>query len=207
MITKTVLGILLLISGHFVGSSIRDGYSFGQVVPPKKDLADVSQILGQWSGRDLPADDRLRDTLCARAGIDRTYRDDEGNEVLVHAVWTDDYLRIHFPEQCYRESGWDLLDSSPLEVQSPSGKTFPAKTLRFARDGREIQVLYWFELGEHYFLDRWQHRSVRRGVCWGRKDWPPLMKYMLESPSPSIKSGQEHLRDVAGRLHDASHAE
>lgn len=206
MIFKAILGLVILLAGHFAVDAIRAGYSFGKVIAPDRDISSTSMSLDGWSGRDLPTDERLRLVLCAKAGIDRSYLDSAGNQVLVHAVWTDDYLRIHFPEQCYRESGWELTSSKVVDIRTPSGKTLPTKILQFNRGGQAIQVLFWFELGDEFFLDRWQHRAVRRSVCWGKKNWPPLMKFMLETTDTAPQACEARLVDLAGKLHDECHS-
>lgn len=197
MIYKSIAVVVLLILGNVAVAHIRDGYEMGSVVPPSTSLADTALQIGSWSGADLPADPRLREILRAKAGIDRVYRDDEGQQVLVHAVWTDDYLRIHFPQQCYREAGWELTETEDCEIERSDGSLFDAKILSFSRDGRRIKVLYWFQLGEHVFLDRIQHRLLRRKVCWGQKEWPPLMKFMIETPDTGLGRGRQTLKDFS----------
>lgn len=200
MFYKSITVAALLLVGDVAVSYIRDGYEKGSVVPPKHELSDVSLQLGDWRGKELPSDSRLREILCAQAGIDRVYQNGEGQEVLVHAVWTDDYLRLHFPQQCYRESGWELTGSKDIEIGGETRDRFTAKILSFVQDGRKIQVLYWFQLGEHVFLDRVQHRLLRRKVCWGQKEWPPLMKFMLETSDLGLGRGDEALLQVASEL-------
>ncbi|TWU41306.1 hypothetical protein Q31b_27450 [Novipirellula aureliae] len=202
MTKRAILTIALLILGNVAIGHIRSGYSKGQVVPPEKELGQTSLQLGNWVGKELPADDRIRDVLRAQDGIDRVYLNESGENVLVHAVWTDDYIRLHFPQQCYREAGWELRDSEDVLIQCASGAEFNAKVLRFSQAGRNIQVLYWFQLGENIFLDRVQHRLLRRKVCWGQTHWPPLMKFMLETSDTGLGRSEAFLSDLAGRLHD-----
>ncbi|MCD0459867.1 exosortase C-terminal domain/associated protein EpsI [Roseiconus lacunae] len=200
IVSKSVFVLVLLVASNFAVAYIREGYEMGSVVPPKKDLAEMPLTLGSWSGTNLPADPRLREILCAKSGVDRVYRNEEATDVLVHAVWTDDYLRLHFPQQCYRESGWELIDTNDIQIERSPEKSFPAKILTFKQDGRQIQVLYWFQLGEHVFLDRVQHRLLRRKVCWGKTEWPPLMKFMLETEDTGLERSESSLIEVASLL-------
>ncbi|MEO1525486.1 MAG: exosortase C-terminal domain/associated protein EpsI [Planctomycetota bacterium] len=200
MIGKTVTVLVLLVIGNVAVSHIRNGYEMGRVVPPRWSLNELETTLADWRGSDLPADPRLREILQAKEGVDRVYRSESGNEVLLHAVWTDDYLRLHFPQQCYRESGWELTKTQDREIQCENGTAFPCKVLSFSQGDRRIQVLYWFQLGEHVFLDRVQHRLLRRKVCWGQKEWPPLMKFMLETSDKGLGRGEEALIDFASKV-------
>jgi hypothetical protein len=204
MLFRSFTVALVLIAGSFVVSYIRDGYSFGSVVPPARELSSTKLNLAGWKGTELPEDPRIREVLRARSGIDRVYQNKNGESVLVHAVWTDDYLRLHFPQQCYRESGWNDDGVSDVLVSTTGDTQFPAKILGFNQDGRRIKVLYWFQLGDHVFLDRVQHRWLRRKVCWGKKEWPPLMKFMLETPDRG--DADERLLKLAGQLHDDIHS-
>lgn len=204
MFKRCLILACVLVIGHFVVDYVEDGYSFGSVVPPANDFSEIPPILGPWRGVDGESDPRLLEFLQARSGIDRTYDDvAAGRQVGVHAVWTDDYIKIHFPEQCYRETGWALTASKSISVTREDGETFPAKLLSFSQEGKTKFVLYWFQLGDDYFFDRWKHRALRRQVCWGKKEWPPLMKFMLESSTPDEASSRAGLEDIAGRLHMA----
>jgi EpsI family protein len=205
MIYKTFVIVALIFAGDFVVGHIRDGYSMGSVIPPEKELREASLQLGGWQGRDLPADARIREILRARSGIDRVYQNEDGEQVLVHAVWTDDYLKLHFPQQCYRLSGWAEESIEEVALKPTASVTVPAKLLTFEQDGRMIRVLYWFQFGEHVFLDRVQHRLLRRKVCWGQTEWPPLMKFMLETSDDGSGTADQRLIDVAERLYREIH--
>lgn len=201
MLAKTVGCIALVLTGHFAVKYIKDGYSFGRVIPPETQLEDIPLHLGEWRGTELAADEQLREILQAKSGIDRVYRRHDGSEIFIHAVWTDDYIRVHYPAHCYRHTGWTLVKSQPIDVETPSGHEIPCRIDQFERDGKKIEVLYWFQMGDEFFLDRFGHRSVRRKVCWGKTEWPPLMKFMLERPVLGF-SGHEELSDLAGRVFD-----
>jgi len=202
MYWKTLTLVVVLLAGNSLVDYVRRGYSLGQVIPPERELSETSLRIGNWEGRDLPADPRIRKILRARSGVDRVYRNPRGDEALVHAVWTDDYLQLHFPQQCYREAGWELQSEEDLEVSTGKSVTFPVKVLRFTQGKKSIRVLYWFQLGEDVFLDRIQHRFLRRKVCWGKTEWPPLMKFMLETPESGLGRSNEVLTDLAARLHE-----
>ena len=199
VIYKALLAFAILLAGSYAASSIRDGYSFGSVAPPERELSEVALSLAGWQGEELPENERLREILSAKSGIDRVYRNGDGGVIAVHAVWTDDYVKLHFPQQCYRESGWNEQGSSDVTVKSSNGTEIPAKILNFVQDGRKSCVLYWFQLGEHVFLDRVEHRLIRRKALWGKKEWPPLMKFMLDTPAGP--EAEQRLLDLAGAIH------
>lgn len=215
-----VLAVVLAI-GQLTVLYIKRGYTIGEVTPPARDLASLPLQLGNWTGVDVPLDERLQQYLQARVGIDRVYTNHVGEQVAAHVVWTDDYIKVHFPEQCYRESGWEHIDTKSLQVETESelqastgdapveqsevqledasGREFPAKLLVFERDGRRTQVLYWFQMGDEFFFDRLRHRTLRRKVCWGNSEWPPLVKVMLESQTGG-RRGENQLKDIATHI-------
>ncbi|QDV65116.1 hypothetical protein Mal65_42860 [Crateriforma conspicua] len=201
MVSRAVIVCLVLVCGHFVVEYVKDGYSFGKVVPPTTDLKDSPLTFAGWQGEDLPEDPRLREILCAKSGIDRLYRKRDGSRVLIHGVWTDDYLKLHFPQQCYRESGWEQVDSIDVKLNPKDFDNFTGRIITFAQGDRKIQVLYWFQLGPYTFLDRFQHRMLRRQVCWGQKEWPPLMKFMLETPYDPVRRSGESLVEFAEQFY------
>jgi EpsI family protein len=169
----------------------------GSVEPPGWDLEQLPVKFEAWTGQDVPADARLLEQLQARAEVDRQYRNPDGDQVHVHAVWTDDYVRVHFPQQCYRESGWQQTASKDVSIPVTSTAVLPGRLLTFQRDAGRVQVLYWFQLGDQFFLDRWGHRSARRHACWGTKQWPPLVKVMLETQVTGADEGETRLREIA----------
>ncbi len=219
MLLRAMILMLVLAAGQFTVDHIKRGYTLGQVVPPSRDLDQMPMELGSWSGKDVPTDERIQQYLQAKAGINRLYRNAIGEEVSAHVVWTDDYIKVHFPEQCYKEAGWRQTASKSLDIETnedsaaalgtetasedllieAEGQTFPAKLLTFERDGRQTMVLYWFQMGDRFFFDRVRHRMLRREVCWGNREWPPLVKVMLESPRMGKRS-ENQLQEVAKQI-------
>jgi hypothetical protein len=203
--SRPLLIVVILASGQLATLWIQRGYSVGQVVPPAVDIAGLPHQLAAWTGQELPPDPRLQRFLQARSGVYRCYRHPTGREVLTHVVWTDDYIRINYPEQSYGESGWTKTDSESVEIKTAGEVYFPAVLLTFQREFEQIQVLYWFELGDEFFFDRVAHRALRRRVCWGQRQWPPLIKVMLQTPNSFADAGQQSLRDVAGHIYTWMH--
>ena len=167
---------MALVIGQLAVLYVQRGYTIGSVVAPDRDIRQIPMRMGPWLGEELTENARLQEFLQARSGIDRLYRNATGDTVLAHVVWTDDYVRIHYPEQCYRESGWEETASERIEITLSNQTTFPAQLLTFKRDGETKRVLYWFQMGDEFFFDRVRHRVLRRQVCWGKKEWPPLVK-------------------------------
>ena len=97
--------------------------------------------------------------------------------------------------------GWEDRGSRDVIVTSTTGERFDAKIVGFSRDGQDVRVLYWFQLGDRVFLDRIQHRLARREKLWGEKEWPPLMKFMLETSDDGTGTADESLIDMARQIY------
>jgi EpsI family protein len=179
---------------------IQHGYMMGAIEPPKCSPRDLPVQLGEWKGEDTTTDPRLTGALQALASVDRIYRDRAGNAVYMHFVWTDDYIRIHLPQQCYREAGWKQTDESGISIPVRGDLTIPARLLTFERDEERIRLLYWFQLGDRFFFDRRGQRLARQQLCWGRTTWPPLVKVMLQTSDADPAQAEARLRDVARLL-------
>jgi len=197
------LAIRLFVAAGFLGAIqgavlwIQHGYTMGAIEPPSRSPSDLPVQLGDWNGEDTVADPRLTGYLQALASVDRIYRDRSGNAVYTHYVWTDDYIRIHFPHQCYREAGWSQTAEARISIPIQDDLAIPARLLTFERDDERIRVLYWFQMGNRFFGDRWEHRRARQQLCWGRTTWPPLVKVMLQTSGSDPAQAESRLRDVA----------
>src|SRR5574340_231612 len=195
MAIRIAVTAALLLAIHAGASWISHGYTLTDIEPPKGDLKQLPIDLGPWHGENVEADPRITGFLQALAEVDRKYRDPAGNEVFVHAVWTDDYVRLHFPEQCYVESGWTQRATQQLTIPVADGRSIEARIVSFDRDEQPLQVLYWFQMGDRFIQDRWQHRAARQELCWGQKTWPPLVKVMLQTSAPDPQQGQARLEE------------
>lgn len=197
MMFRFATAILLLLAGWGVSAWIRAGYSMEEIIPPPRNLHALPQQTDGWSSEDIQPDPRITGFLEAIASVDRRYRRATGEQVLLHAVWTSDYVKVHFPEQCYRENGWSQTDSREIAIPLGEDASFPARLLTFERDRQRVHVLYWFQLGDRVFLGRAEHRLLRRELCWGRKQWPPLVKVMLHTSIANPETARKQLTEFA----------
>jgi EpsI family protein len=190
-----IIGTLLV--GWGLSEWIRSGYTRDSIVPPARTPATLPISFLGYTGKDIDPDPKLLGFLQAESQIDRTYRRPTGEEVTLHAIWTSDYIKLHFPEQCYRESGWTETNRQKVSLPIPGHEPVPANLLTFEQGGQRIQVLYWLQLGDRIILSRTEHRLALRSECWGKKEWPPLVKVMLTSPAANPVTAQERLEKMA----------
>lgn len=200
ILLRVVVAVLLLGATQVGYLWIEQGYTMGEIVPLKRDLTELPYRIGPWTGEDTTVDPELTGFLQARVEIDRAYRKANTNgrdDVILHSVWTEDYVRIHFPEQCYTQNGWNPVGKTEEVSFDVDGHTFSANLVTFEREGKRIQVLYWFQLGDRIFLSRTDHRRAIQQLCWGQKQWPPLAKVMLQTPVVSEEDSRNRLQTMA----------
>lgn len=179
---------------------IQRRYTIGEIEPPSRDLRQLPMASGSWRGEDAVVDPRLKDMLQARALVSRKCQRPFDKEVFLNAVWSDDYVHPHFPEQCYQQSGWTLSATRQISIRVTDTLSFPARLLTFERDDEQLQVLYWLQMGDRFFFNRWDLSLPRKELCWGRTRWPPLIKIMIGTTAPNLEQAESRLRNMAVQL-------
>jgi hypothetical protein len=134
-----------------------------------------SQIVG-WTGEDIPMSEAIVKAAGADAHINRRYvRDDgfvsvalyiacgaNGNEVIAHG-----------PTVCYRNAGWNLVESRSMEVQAADGASIPCFLYEFLREGPDEEHLtvlhYCFANGEYF--NGVTQALAKRWRQWGAIGW------------------------------------
>jgi EpsI family protein len=189
--------VALLVIGWGVARWISAGYEREGITPPPGDLEAFPMTIAGWQGEDAKTDDRITGFLQTIQKIDRNYHKPSEEPVLVHAVWTEDYVKIHFPDQCYTENGFEKVDRTTIHVKMPNGVEVPMARLRLRNQNQEFYVLYWFQIGDKVFLSRADQKILRQTECWGKKQWPPLVKGMLQTRIDTPEAADARLREMA----------
>jgi EpsI family protein len=115
-----------LVAACQVGAGwVRSGYG-GQVRPPAKDVRTLPPELAGWRAvEEIPLEKRTADILGADSFLSRVYRDPAGETASIQvAVWTD--LRegpagLHYPDVCYPNAGWRILETETILVPTSAG--------------------------------------------------------------------------------------
>lgn len=182
---------------------VQSGYSF-TVRQPARELEQLPLELGGLTGRDqeLPTD--ILEFVNARGQISRIYESSDGRSVSVYsAVWADESIAAdvspHHPEICYPNAGWQIIDRQESRVKTSSG-ILPLGLMQLEREGQRVVVAHWFQLGPHRYTGRNEGREVF-GRLWGEKEWPPLVKVMLQTPARSIDEAAPLLQQTAAAIH------
>jgi EpsI family protein len=172
--------------------------TYSRVVLPDRDIAAFPKQVGQWKGTDTALDDKTFVRVGAKAVVDRLYRDPVGEEIALHtAVFAEDPRVLpHLPTTCYGGNGWTKTDGKTIELNPENADPFNADLLTFERDGRRLQVLYWYQLGTQTCFNR----DTLRKVCWGfrgQQDWPATIKILLQTSAVDPQRSEDRLRSMA----------
>jgi EpsI family protein len=183
---------------------------------------EMPKQFGNWRGEESTMNPNTAVRTGARLDtiIERTYRDNQGHAVAMHAAMFDNPADgvIHSPLVCYNSAGWTKLSEKKIDLQLPTELTnLPEKltipvsvsTWENEKDSKQVMVAYWYQLGEHFLFGRWDLGLKIRWSLAGRPKWPALIKVMMEIP---IIEGEDakatvlsFAEQVAGWTNQASH--
>ena len=156
-----------------------------EVVFPPWSLDDLPMRLGAWTGEVTQLDPRIVRATQAAYVTDRLYRDGSRQMVSVHTAMYRDHAAgvYHTPINCYRAAGWRMVEETQDDLPCGGDRTIPVRISNWDREGEQIVVIYWYELGEHVLFDRFGFGTLRLTAMRGKKTWPPLIKVMLQIPA------------------------
>ena len=103
--------------------------------------------LGDWVGREVPIDDKVKQILETDDVVQRVYASPLWQNVPVHlaVVFSPDNRRVaHPPEICYRGEGWEVTAKSTIHAQGLP----ELRRVVLGTAGHRDLVLYCFKAGE-----------------------------------------------------------
>lgn len=170
---------------------------------PKVALEALSYQLANWDGEDTPLDADLARFIGAQSQISRQYRNEAGDEIALYvAAWSDESvvedISPHPPTICYPAAGWTIVSSKDVVVTTSHGE-LPIQLLEMTRADRRIVTAHWFQLGEARYGNR-QAGRLMLSRYWGEKEWPPLVKVLLQTEAQNIADAESRLIQMAELL-------
>jgi len=188
--TRIFAGAILVVLIYCANRAVEARLKVPGVQPANLDLKSMPAQLARWRGKQTGPDAEVFAATGADSIINRVYRDDSGRTVAAHlALYSDPDAGIyHSPINCYRSSGWRLLENARDSLARPDGSSSPVSLSTWQRDGERIVVLYWFQLGEHVLFDRYGMAKVR----WRMRNletWPRMTKVLLQTSAGADVAG------------------
>ena len=195
------LALLIVVAAPIGIRVIRGGATPDKVRMPEFDLRELPLELGQWRGEKLKLDPKLFAAIDAEMAIDRLYRDSNGYPLSLHTAVFLEYA-LHGPHQpplCYSNSGFEIVGIKPLSIQVDPGRVISADLMTAARDGKEVHVLFWYQLGP--FTAGARALKKERQTYWGQPVWPPMFKVMLQDANPDASAAEARMSDLAKEVY------
>lgn len=113
-------------------------------------LASVAKFpmsFGEWSGKEIPVDERTYEILETRNLFIREYQNTAGEKVYLYVVYSEDNRKVsHPPELCLQGGGETITSEAKMQL-TPSIEG----TMLSVQKGDTRQVfVYWFKAGKEY---------------------------------------------------------
>lgn len=196
---RLLLAAALLVVTQTGVAMIHRAYVPAEVAIPSQPLSSLPMQLGDWTGENIELDERLFNAIGAHSVVNRVYRNPAGQQVSVHLALIADPTDnpAHYPEVCYPGSGWGVVERETSKIEVPGAAPVSARRMVYEQDRQQVQILFWYQLGERSFVDRDSYRDARQAY-FGRKRWPPAIKVLLQVPSANRNEAQ--LEDVASQI-------
>ena len=158
---------------------------------PETSLETMPREFGAWKGEDTEVDDRLFRVIRADEVVSRKYTDSVGKELTAHLAVFGDYFRgvPHPPTVCYPSSGWIQIDRREVVLEPPGAPPAPTQVVTYDKEGTQVLVMFWFQLGDQVFTDDQGLRDARRALR-TNATWPAIIKVLLQARGTSEQDRQ-----------------
>jgi EpsI family protein len=198
-----IIGLVLVVQfGFWV---VQRGLALPTVAMPSWQLDDLPRQWDAWRGKDEVLDEKMAKEIFVGTGaakaINRVYEDDKGHQVSLHmALYSDlDAGVYHSPLNCYRSSGWRLIEDQRLPLKTPGRPEVLVSVSAWEKDGEKALVVFWYELGDHILFERFDLGKVR-WVMRGQAAWPPLVKVLLHASSNDPQAARPQVMELGEQI-------
>ena len=119
-----------------------------EVFPPRQDLKNFPEQLGQWKGKDVPIDKDVLDILRPSDYLLRVYESPEKTPYIDLLIPFYRSQRAgeapHSPQHCLPGSGWTPIENQHIMMTVPGHQPFPANRYLITKGDARQLVVYWF---------------------------------------------------------------
>jgi EpsI family protein len=114
-------------------------------------IKNIPLEFGQWQGKDIPLDERIYEILETRSIINRAYRGENGQEVLLSIVYyPETKVDFHAPESCLAGRGIQISKSAQTISITYNESTVKINLNRLIRQqgGSDELIYYFYKAGD-----------------------------------------------------------
>lgn len=182
--TRLFVTAIFVVLIYFANRLVESGLKLPDVALPDRDFSTMPMNFGSWHGEETELDPKIFRAIGAAVAVNRLYRDGEGHAVSSHvAVFANpDEAIYHSPINCYRANGWRLIEDTREPLPVADGSDIQVRFTVWERARQRAVVVYWFQLGEHVFFNRFEMGWVRWAMR-NQQTWPATIKVMLQVPA------------------------
>ena len=195
---RIAIVILVVVTVHLGFYVVRAGTRPAEVKLPGRSLESIPRQIGGWQGSPEELNHEIFVNTGAREVLPRRYLNRQGQRVSAFvALYTNAEEGVyHSPTNCYRSSGWNLLEISRPLLKTKGRPDTPVSFSTWEQKGDRIYVLYWYELGDYTLFERSDLLKVRWGML-GKRVWPPMYKVLLQTSAPDAETARTRLLEFA----------
>jgi EpsI family protein len=140
----------LIVAAILLCTSAALGYFHqSQDVLPKKPLNEFPMAIGPWQGTVDRFEARIYDVLGVDDSTLGNFKDHAGNVVQLYIGYHSSQREgdlIHSPKNCMPGSGWNIVETSLVDLNVPSREQQPVRVIRLLlqKGAQKQMALYWY---------------------------------------------------------------
>lgn len=141
---KTLVIIAVMICTAFLTGFVRQS----ERVPPIKPFSEFPVQIGKWQGDRGELDQRIYNILGVEDYILVNFRNEKKNTVNLYVGYYQSQSQgdiIHSPKNCLPGGGWNILETSTLDIPLKTGSKIKVIKLLIEKGADKQVVLYWFQ--------------------------------------------------------------
>lgn len=213
------LSYALVLLGACVGGQYALASRLGELrgaaaVPLVRPLDEFPDYLGDWTGAELPADDRLKaivEKIRCDAYMQRVYVHRSGEKVVLWMNYsTRSTDQFHYPTVCMVAGGWEEDEAARSRIEADAKAMapkldaglldhIPIMRMLFNRRAERQAVYYWYYLMGEDKIDKVMRRLSQssRAFLRGRRNTSLTVEVFSQSPAPDVKLLDDFARRVS----------
>ena len=175
-----------------------------EVIAARQPLASLPRTLGDWTSRDVPISQEVRDVLGPGDFLLRDYQQPAGGPAVDLFIAYFPSQRsgdaIHSPKNCLPGAGWVPVRSDRITITVPGHTPFLANQYLIAKGESRQLVLYWYLAHDRAVASEYAAKFylVADSIRESRSDGSLIRVTTALANNESLESAQQRLLAVAG---------
>lgn len=176
---------------------------------PRLPLADFPRNIGDWSSKDIPISQQVREILGPGDFLSRIYYRPDRPYIDFFVAYFGSQRTgnsIHSPKNCLPGSGWTPTEAGYLQLRDPRGNSVTANRYVIAKGLDKELVVYWYQAhGRVTASEYWaKYFLVKDSIAMNRTDGSLVRVITPILPQENTEAAQQRAvvfaETVMGRL-------